>query len=378
MASKIDTPTKRKKLATPSRTWEKTTKGKYLGYMKGKKQDSWLARMIVDGQHSYKTFKDSADWDYEAAQKAAGNWFKSTSNIDHQARNMTLVDAVDHYKETMSVEKTPRFAKENAGRLKKHLSESFKKTLLSEITTSQIKKFRNNMVPVSDDLEKVRKAKVTANRTLNILKAALNLAYRDNLIDSKRAWDTVMPFGNVSEARKLFLTKKQVDTYLKHTTGAFHNLCKALALTGNRVGSLTGALVRDLNPTEGYIRLESRKGSGAVKTWNCYLSDAALNFFKEMSQSKLPNAHLFPDDSGQHWNKNGYRRIMLDAKVAAKMPADFDLYAFRHYFISQSLAAGIQPQVIAENVGTSVRMIELHYGKTRGETRRALMNTVEL
>jgi hypothetical protein len=54
------------------------------------------------------------------------------------------------------------------------------------------------------------------------------------------------------------------------------------------------------------------------------------------------------------------------------------MYAFRHYHISRALLAGIQAQVIAENCGTSVRMIEKHYGKFVGSDRRAMMNAMTL
>jgi len=379
MAVKIETQGQRNKLTVRDAPyWVRVNKGRFIGFRNGVKKHTWLARMVVDGSFSFTTFPNSDEWDYEVAREAADKWFRTLAIIEEEARNMSLLDVINHYENSMSVEKTARYAKENADRVRKHLSDHFKKTLLHRITTSQVKNFRNGMVAKSGDDEEVRKSKVTANRTLNILKAALNLAYKDNLIDSKRAWETVEPFTGVSEARKLFLTKKQLNAFLDTTEGEFYNLCKALALTGNRVGSLTGALVRDFHPAEGYIRLQSKKGDGAVKNWNCYLRDDALELFKEMSQSKLPNANLFTDDSGEPWQKNGYRRQMLDAKRVAKMPADFDLYAFRHYFISQCLEGGKQPQLIAENVGTSVRMIELHYGKTRGETRRAVMNSVDL
>ena len=71
-------------------------------------------------------------------------------------------------------------------------------------------------------------------------------------------------------------------------------------------------------------------------------------------------------------------QIEAMAKLAEKMPADFDLYAFRHYHISKALLAGIQAQVIAENCGTSVRMLEKHYAKFVGSDRRAMMNSMTL
>ncbi len=122
----------------------------------------------------------------------------------------------------------------------------------------------------------------------------------------------------------------------------------------------------------------SKKGRGQVVTWTCYLSDEAVDFFADLTKGKDASAPLLPNDLGEAWRKNGYRRELLEAKEKAGMPDNFDLYAFRHYHISKALKAGIQAQVIAENCGTSVRMLEKHYAKFTKEERRAMMNTVAL
>jgi integrase len=277
----------------------------------------------------------------------------------------------------MGIEKNPRNATENAQRVRKHLSANLSAIKLSKLAKKQVLNFRDSMVSTGDD-EEVRKSKVSANRVLNVFKAVLNLAYEDKLIGSREAWDTVKSFEDVGEARKLYLTDEQVRAFIAETSGAFGDLCMACLLTGNRVGSLTGAIVRDFDKQEGTIRLTSRKGGGKVKTWDCYLRDDALAFFKGLAKDRLPGAHLLTDDNGEPWQKNGYRRTLLAAKMAAKMPADFDLYAFRHYHISKALLAGIQAQVIAENCGTSVRMLEKHYAKFVGSDRRAMMNLMTL
>jgi site-specific recombinase XerD len=378
MASKIDTVTKRNKLQPSSRTWEKVSKGRYIGFLKGVKQNSWLCRTVVDGTHSYNTFKNSEEWSYEEALKASSEWFEGQVDIMPDAITMTVKDAVDHYQKCLTKEKkNPQLVIENIGRVKRHLSDSLNKTKLNSITKIQIDKFRNGIATGEGD-EAIRKSKVTANRVLNILKAILNRAYQDQLVGSNRAWDIVKPFQDVEEARQLFLSEKEVNNYLGSTEGAFKALCRACVLTGNRVGSLSNALVKDLDKLEATLKLRTFKGNGKIKVWDCFLSDAALKFFKEQAKGKLPNAPLLPKDNGEPWGKNGYTRLMNATKIKAKMPADFDMYAFRHYYISKALLAGIQAQVIAENCGTSVRMIEKHYGKFLGSDRRAMMNAVEL
>jgi integrase len=374
----IDTETKRKRLEfRHAPYWQKVVKGRSIGYRKGTKQIAWMGRMDIGGKFKYTSFENSENWNYEDALESVTEWFSTLVNIDVGARDMNIKDVVNHYEQRMSIQKKPRNAQENSARVRKHISENLSATKANNITKRQIIKFRDDMVATGDD-ESIRKSKVSANRVLNIFKAVLNLAYEDKLIGTKSAWDTVKPFEDVSEARKLYLTDKQVKAYLKATTGAFYDLCKACVLTGNRVGSLTSALVKDFDAIDGSIRLESRKGNGKVKTWDCYLSDDALKFFKEITKNKLPNAPLLSKDDGEPWGKNSYRRTLLAAKTVSKMPDSFDLYAFRHYHISKALLAGIQAQVIAENCGTSIRMLEKHYAKFVGSDRRAMMNLMEL
>ena len=44
-----------------------------------------------------------------------------------------------------------------------------------------------------------------------------------------------------------------------------------------------------------------------------------------------------------------------------------DAYSFRHYYATQRLLKGISVYTLAENMGTSVAMIEKHYGHLKPE-----------
>jgi hypothetical protein len=50
----------------------------------------------------------------------------------------------------------------------------------------------------------------------------------------------------------------------------------------------------------------------------------------------------------------------------------------RHYHISRTLVAGLPRQMIAENCGTSVRMIETHYGKLWVSDRQQMVDLIAL
>jgi hypothetical protein len=88
---------------------------------------------------------------------------------------------------------------------------------------------------------------------------------------------------------------------------------------------------------------------------------------------------LLPRYDGEPWGKSPHQhRPMKEAVQAAKLPRETVFYSLRHYHIRKALAAGAPVQVVAENCGTSVRMIEKHYGKFLPQDRRDFFNQVKL
>ena len=64
---------------------------------------------------------------------------------------------------------------------------------------------------------------------------------------------------------------------------------------------------------------------------------------------------------------------MRDAVKRAKLPADCTAYSLRHTHASQALLNGMNIKLLADNLGTSVAMIEKHYGKFLAASRRQLV-----
>jgi hypothetical protein len=97
-----------------------------------------------------------------------------------------------------------------------------------------------------------------------------------------------------------------------------------------------------------------------------------------MQKNKLPEALLLCRSDGFAWGKSHQQRPMKEAVQAAKLPAETVFYSLRHYHISKALLVGVPAQVIAENCGTSIRMLEKHYGKFMKADRLRMMNSVFL
>lgn len=61
---------------------------------------------------------------------------------------------------------------------------------------------------------------------------------------------------------------------------------------------------------------------------------------------------------------------MARAVAMEGLDSESTFYALRHSYISRSIEAGMPLTVLAENCGTSVRMIEQTYAKVLADKRR--------
>ena len=366
----IDTPTKRNNLL-PRREpyWQKLKTGQYLGFRCTKTGGHWIARLTRDRKSTYQAIGDALTYD-EAVERAL-EWCGHAAGVENP--HYRVQDAINDYVEHLRVNNSENAAKDARQRLANHLTDKLKQTELVNVRTSQLKQWHQSLVRLSDDPEDVRRSKDGANKILTKLKAALNLAFRSGLAPSDREWRRVTPFRDVGGTRALFLTDKQVKALLKHAEGGFRLLLEAAKLTGARYGELAAAKVADLESRERRLHLNGKTGPRY-----CYLSDGALTWFKRQARGKRPDAWLLSRDDGERWGKSHQSRPMKEAVSAARLPRETVFYSLRHFYISKALLAGVPIQMVAENCGTSIRMIEKHYGKFLAHDRRNFLNQVKL
>jgi integrase len=99
-----------------------------------------------------------------------------------------------------------------------------------------------------DDPETKRKRRETANRIFNDLSALLTLAYRNQRVSSKAAWETVDKFDNVDVAKNEYLTLKEAIKFLKVCPIDFRDLVQGALITGCRYGELARLKSKRLRP----------------------------------------------------------------------------------------------------------------------------------
>jgi len=370
---KINTLHRRKQLKPRKhRYWQTVAKGRAVGFYRTADGGTWHARIRTpEGKQQFEKLGGDLESGFDDMVEKAREWFDRAARLE-DAR-YTVKQCIADYVAHLKVENGEDASKRVKQRLEKHLQPKLGKEELPKLTTRQLKDWHIGLVKSDDDPEVVRRSKDSANRILSQAKAAFNLAYRQGLVNSDTAWKRVSAFRDVGEARKLFLTDKQVKRLLEKTKGGLHKLIRAGILTGARYGELAGVRVQDLDTIHGSLHLAGKTGER-----DCYLSDEALAFFKKIAKDRLPGAYLLVKDDGEPWGKSHQHRPMKEAVKAAKLPKDTVFYSLRHYHISKALIAGLPVQVVAENCGTSIRMIEKHYGKFMPKDRRRLLNQVQI
>jgi integrase len=193
---------------------------------------------------------------------------------------------------------------------------------------------------------------------------------------ASQAWRTVKQFPKADGRRQIFLDRPQRRALLEAATGNVRDLIEAALLTGARPGEL-------VNATRGQFdaRTKTLKLAGKVGQREIPLTGAALALLERVSKSKLPAALLFTRDDGQPWTRIEWSRQIRAAAEAAvikdekgepakddkgkevKLPTGVSLYVARHCYITQALMDGLTTMDVAHLTGTSLAMIQAHYGQ---------------
>ena len=165
-----------------------------------------------------------------------------------------------------------------------------------------------------------------------------------------------------AQVRQLVASAKRQDpAFADFLEGHFH--------AGARPHELSSAEVRHFLTADAQVIVPKGKTGARVVT----LTPEGVAFFRRMAKGKQPTDLLLPRADGQPWGKSHQHRPIKVALKAAGLPVSATMYALRHTYISKSIERGTPLTLIAENCGTSVKMIEDTYAKTIAKVRRDLI-----
>lgn len=339
----------------------KLGKGAYLGFRKiSATEGSWVARLRIEDEHDkliqkYEALGPVTDqFDYAAAIVKAQAWFATVeAGVASDKTVVTVTDACHAYVKELRAGHREATAHDADKRFERTVYEkSLGKKLLTKLTAADIKAWRDGLAI----------GKASSNRTLTALKAALNLARTNKHAPATLQIElmAVKPHKNAGKRRELYLDRTQRKALHKAAAGALRDLLDAVMLTGGRAGELTHATVSDFDARQKTLVLSGKTGPRTVSVQ----SPAALRLFKRLTKGKKPDELLLLRDDGKPWAHSDWDELVRDAAKAAELPPGVCLYTLRHSYITQAIAAGNTTLDVARQVGTSLTMIDRHYGQT--------------
>ncbi|GJE61617.1 tyrosine-type recombinase/integrase [Methylobacterium trifolii] len=379
-APKLETRTSRLKLPVARKpTFVRVVPGVSLGYRRTATAGTWVVR-VADGQSGtwtkrIATADDLSDSDgntvltfWQAQERAKAVAQGDGEGSPKRGTPLTVELAADAYLSGLEA-RNNRTAYDARLRLRRLFLPRFGTMRIEDLTRRQLEAWRDGLVQKDGDAERRRRSQDTANRVLSIVKALLNHAVGDpaNRISDDSAWRLVRPFQGVARAREVHFTVAEVLRLLTATNDtAFRDLLTAGFLTGARYGELCVCEVRHFDHDRETLNVPSGKtGPRAV-----ILQPEAVSFFARLVGIRGKSEPLLARTHGQPWKPSDQQRPMERAIALAGLDPEGTFYALRHSYISRSIEAGMPLTVLAENCGTSVRMIEKTYAKILADKRR--------
>jgi integrase len=168
---------------------------------------------------------------------------------------------------------------------------------------------------IGDDDESKRRRRASANRTLTVLKAALNRAWRDGRLPSDAAWRRVEPFENVDAARMRYLTIAEAKRLTNAADPDFRRLVHGALQTGARYGELARLTVADFNPDAGTVAIRVTKTG---KSRHVVITDEGAQFFKQLCTGRAGNELMFAKSSGGGLGSKATNRGRLPMRASAQ------------------------------------------------------------
>jgi integrase len=389
VGTKIETVTARAKLK-PRREpyWHRVSKGCYLGFRKmtADSEGSWTARALDErtGKQAYKALGEFGALPdhqrFDAARKDAEQWF------EHLGRGGSIVaqtvkDACGAYVKHVRGTKGDKAADDAKARFDNYVLDDPKlaSTELAKLTPAHLEAWRDQLRERETKSGPRRGQKRTAstlNRDMTCFRAALNLAYKDGHVTSDFAWrGKLLPLKGVDQRRELYLDRAQRKRFIAKAPPDLAAFLRGLAMLPLRPGALAGLIVGDFDRRLKVLKIGKDKAGGDRKI---KLPEATAALFTEASKDKLPTALLFARADGIGWHKDAWKGPVKEAAQAAKLPPGTTAYTLRHSTISDLVHDGLDLLTVAQISGTSVRMIEQHYGHLRGTVAAAALAKLAL
>ena len=362
--------------------WQRLRQGCYIGFRPSKKgkRGTWFARAYDADSNGYRR-KRLGDYGslsghdiFTQAKLDAESWAETVESGGVRAREMVTVgDACEAY----LIEKPGSIAE---GVFRRHVySDPLAKVKLDKLRRHHLRAWRKRLEKAPALLTRNKKgetrtkerAKATVNRDMVPLRAALGQVLKPGAPNTDAAWqEALKPIKGADRRRELYLDRAERKKLIDATVEGAQPFVKGLCLLPLRPGALAALTVRDFDKRTRSLTIGKDKNGNPRQI---ALPQVLADFFAAQAKAKLPAAPIFARDGGQAWNKDAWKYPIKDAVLAAGLPSAASAYTLRHSVITDLIRARLPILTVAQLSGTSVAMIERHYGHlVRDDAEEAL------
>lgn len=362
--------------------WQRLRQGCYLGYRPSKKKagGAWFAR-VYDPETNGNTRKRLGDYGtlsghdvFKQAKADAEEWAETVESGGVRARDLvTVADACEAY---LAIK--PGSIAE--GVFRRHVySDLIAKIKLDKLRRHHLREWRKRLEKAPALLSRNKggekrtkeRSQSTVNRDMVPLRAALGQVLKQGAPNTDAAWqEALRPFKGADKRRELYLDRADRKKLIDAAGDEAQPFVKALCLLPLRPGALAGLKVRDFDKRTRTLTIEKDKNGNPRQMT---MPEVIADFFAGQVKGKLPAASIFARAGGEPWNKDAWKYPVKDAVKAAGLPGAVSAYTLRHSVITDLIRARLPILTVAQLSGTSVVMIEKHYGHlVRDDAEEAL------
>lgn len=383
MSAKIDTVSARGRLTAQREPyWHRLSKGCFVGYRKMSSDAAgiWRARFRdQNGRQQSTTLGSLEEFPpherFDRAASAAREWI-TLAGAGLRATALTVFDACYEYAEFVRERKGDAAAKELTGRYDRWVAgDPIADLPLPKLTRADVDSLRRRMVaaPVQKRPREAprERSKDTVNRDMAAVRAALNHALDNQDVGSDFAWrQPLKAFPNTARRRTLYLDYAQRKALVNNAPDDLASFIRGLAMIPLRPGALASLTCGDFDHRLNVLSIGKDKAGQDRKIM---VPDAIAQLFSKRSVVADPSAPLLARADGLAWGKDSWKWPLKDAAKKAGLPEATTAYTLRHSIITDLVHSGLDLLTVAQISGTSVAMIEKHYGHLRGTIAAAAL-----
>ena len=208
----------------------------------------------------------------------------------------------------------------------------------------------------------------TKHHAAAAVKRAIKWAYDEGRISRNPLHSLSVPKGDgrdflIDDELYLDLLNGASDPkYKRKRVRSFKLFLMAMKMSGCRPGEVIGLKISNVDKkVDTWVIRKHKNRKKQSRPRVVYLSPCLQTLTRIVAHSRKSGA-LFQADYGESWTYEKVRRRFHRLKQRKGVESECVLYSFRHTWITSALLAGVELATVAEMAGTSIQMIERHYG----------------